>query len=89
MRERSTTSESDLVKEVVDSVLAVKREPGHCSDVPSTMGSKENVWKTLGKGGKAFQPGLVEKVFHSLRGDAWAPSSGESPGIPRSSWEMN
>lgn len=53
MREHSTTSESDLVK---DSVLAVKREPGHCSDGPSTMGSKETCGKPVERGEKPSSP---------------------------------
>lgn len=56
MGEHSTTSERDLGKEVVDSVLAVKREPGHCSDGPSTMGSKETCGKPVEREEKPSSP---------------------------------
>lgn len=46
--QHSTTPESDLAKEVLDSVLAVKREPGHCSDGRSTTTrSKETCGKPV------------------------------------------
>ncbi|XP_058010590.1 glycine receptor subunit alpha-4-like isoform X3 [Ahaetulla prasina] len=67
MCEHSTTAESDLVKEVVDSVLAVKREPGHCSDGPSTTIKKKRV-RSLWKGRKSLSARSSREFFHPLCG---------------------